>query len=511
MKKRMFGLLASVMLSVFLLAGCGSSPAASTSGSGSGDYHGALKGVELAVGTSGTYAPFSYFDKDGTTLTGYDVELMGKLQEILGFTLKDGAMKDMDYGPLGTSLSQGQLDVGAAALCATDERKKTMKFSDTYYDAGIVVIVAKDNTAIKSVDDLKTGKYKVAVQTGCAAYEYAAANLPESSLQSFDSQALAYKAVEDGQADATIYDLPGTNYGIKTGAIQVKTVGDEFYKGQAPYALAFSMNIVKKYPHIIDDFNSALQELKENGTLDELNHAWWAHFWSHTYTDWSQIEAPSYKGETSVHGLDLDWKRFVTYQSTEFMKHEIAAVKAVDPSLPVTANFMGMYAYGLDYYKMGVPLDVISWDAYPEWHAPWGDHNVAMIESLSHDMMRSLKKRSFLLMECTPSTTNWRPVSKLKKPGMHKLSAVNAIAHGADSVCYFQKEMRATSLPITITSLSSLKDGPLIIWSGFGFLTENAIIMQKWRLLTNYGKERISKPLAQTSRQAPFTILMVNG
>ena len=172
MKKRMFGLLASVMLSVFLLAGCGSSPAASTSGSG--DYHGALKGVELAVGTSGTYAPFSYFDKDGTTLTGYDVELMGKLQEILGFTLKDGAMKDMDYGPLGTSLSQGQLDVGAAALCATDERKKTMKFSDTYYDAGIVVIVAKDNTAIKSVDDLKTGKYKVAVQTGWLKYYYPA-------------------------------------------------------------------------------------------------------------------------------------------------------------------------------------------------------------------------------------------------------------------------------------------------------------------------------------------------
>ena len=126
--------------------------------------------------------------------------------------------RGQDIQHLALSLQAGQLDVGAAALCATDERKKTMKFSDTYYDAGIVVIVAKDNTAIKSVDDLKTGKYKVAVQTGCAAYEYAAANLPESCLQSFDSQALAYKAVEDGQADATIYDLPGTNYGIKTGA-----------------------------------------------------------------------------------------------------------------------------------------------------------------------------------------------------------------------------------------------------------------------------------------------------
>ena len=45
----------------------------------------------------------------------------------------------MDYGPLGTSLSQGSLDVGAAALCATDERKKNMNFTQTYYDAGIVV------------------------------------------------------------------------------------------------------------------------------------------------------------------------------------------------------------------------------------------------------------------------------------------------------------------------------------------------------------------------------------
>ncbi len=269
MKTRIMALIMGVLLCVGLLSGCGGSQSAS-SGSGSGDYHGALKDVELAVGTSGTYAPFSYFDKDGTTLTGYDIELMKKLQDILGFKLKDGKMQDMDYGPLGTSLSQGQLDVGAAALCATDERKKSMDFSDVYYDAGIVVIVAKDNDTIHSVDDLKDGKYTVAVQTGCAAYEYAVKNLPENCLKSFDSQALAYKAVEDGQADATIYDMPGTSYGIKTGAINVKIVGDEFFKGQAPYSIAFSKNIVKKYPHIIEDFNQALQELKDNGTLDEL-------------------------------------------------------------------------------------------------------------------------------------------------------------------------------------------------------------------------------------------------
>ncbi|MGN0688700.1 MAG: beta-galactosidase [Oscillospiraceae bacterium] len=179
--------------------------------------------------------------------------------------------------------------------------------------------------------------------------------------------------------------------------------------------------------------------LKEKyGTLDALNHAWWAHFWSHTYTSWEQIHSPSWLGETSIHGLNLDWKRFVTYKSIDFMKHEISTVKAVNPDIPVTANLMGLYVYGLDYYKFAKELDVISWDSYPEWHAPSCNEDVARNESLSHDMMRALKHKPFLLMECTPSTTNWRPISKLKKPGMHTLSVINAIAHGADSGLYFQ-------------------------------------------------------------------------
>ena len=174
------------------------------------------------------------------------------------------------------------------------------------------------------------------------------------------------------------------------------------------------------------------------GTLDELNHAWWAHFWSHTYTEWNQIHSPSSIGETSIHGLALDWKRFVTEQTRDFMQWEIDCVKAVNPEIPVTANFMEVFNYGLNYYELCKPLDVISWDAYPDWHVTWGNDRVGMIASLSHDMMRTLKHRSFLLMENTPSTTNWRGVSKLKKPGMHLLSAVNAIAHGSDSTMYFQ-------------------------------------------------------------------------
>ena len=236
--------------------------------------YGALDGVELKVGTSGTYAPFSYFAEDGTTLQGYDLDFLYALKDVLGFEISDDKIQDMDYSPLGTSLSQGMLDIGAAALCATDERKKTMNFSKTYYDAGIVVVVAPDNETISSVDDLKSGDYTVALQSGTIAYEYGVANLPESCIQSYDSQALAYKAVEDGQADATIYDLPGTAYSIKTGEINLKTVGDEFYTGQAPYALAISFAACDEYPGIVEYFDEAIDYLAETGKLDEIKAKW---------------------------------------------------------------------------------------------------------------------------------------------------------------------------------------------------------------------------------------------
>ena len=277
-KRRAISVLMTGALVATMLTGCGSSSdAGSSSGAGSSSEAGGttdLSKVELTVGTSGTYAPFSYFKEDGKTLQGFDVELLKALQDKLGFKIKNDTIQDMDYGPLTTSLTQGQIDLGAAALCATDERKEVMNFSDIYYDAGIIVAVGKDNNDIKSVDDLTDGKYKVAVQTGTIAYEYATSKLPEKCLQSFDSQALAYKAVEGGQADATIYDAPGTSYSIKTGEVKFKIVGDEFYNGQAPYALAFSFDICKKYPDIIEQFNKAIKELQDDGTIDKLKKDW---------------------------------------------------------------------------------------------------------------------------------------------------------------------------------------------------------------------------------------------
>ena len=177
--------------------------------------------------------------------------------------------------------------------------------------------------------------------------------------------------------------------------------------------------------------------LKEKyGTLDNLNAAWWTTFWSHRYTDWSQVEAPGGLGESSTNGMFIDWRRFSTWQCKTFMTAEKEAVQAVNPDLKVTANLMERF-WDYDYFDLAEGMDVVSWDSYPMWHS--GDDVARAAEfAMNHDMMRSFKDQPFLLMESTPSQVNWKPINKLKRPGMHLLSSLQALAHGSQSVLYFQ-------------------------------------------------------------------------
>ncbi|WP_432459936.1 beta-galactosidase [Agarivorans sp. QJM3NY_25] len=188
-----------------------------------------------------------------------------------------------------------------------------------------------------------------------------------------------------------------------------------------------------------DECQSAFRLWLQNKyqSLDELNQKWWSQFWSHNYSSWSQIESPSSIGENSVHGLKLDWKRFVSEQVTDFCVQEVKPLKKVNAKLPVTANLME-YFYDYDYWKLSQAIDIASWDSYPLWHQGQDDLGLACYTAMYHDLMRSLKDQPFLLMESTPSQTNWQPVTKLKKPGMHLLASMQAVAHGSDSVQYFQ-------------------------------------------------------------------------
>lgn len=179
------------------------------------------------------------------------------------------------------------------------------------------------------------------------------------------------------------------------------------------------------------------QWLKEKyKTLDALNHAWWSAFWSHTYTDWEQIHSPSPHGEDELHGLNLDWRRFVSSKLQDFCHEEIKAVREYS-DLPATVNMM-LYFDPLDYDKWSHEVDVISWDSYPSWHTKEDEVPIAVWAAFMHNQMRSFQKKPFLLMESTPSLVNWADDNNVKRPGMNYLSSMQAIAHGSDSVLYFQ-------------------------------------------------------------------------
>ncbi|MGM9616651.1 beta-galactosidase, partial [Butyricicoccus sp.] len=177
---------------------------------------------------------------------------------------------------------------------------------------------------------------------------------------------------------------------------------------------------------------------KKYGTLEALNRAWNTAFWSHTFYDWDEIVAPDTRSEhidrerTMFQGISLDYQRFQSDSILECYQLERDAIRAVLPDASITTNLMGFYKE-LDYQKWAKEMDFISWDNYPANEDSYAD--IAM----AHDLMRGIKQgQPFALMEQTPSVTNWLPYNALKRPGVMRLWSYQAMAHGADTVMFFQ-------------------------------------------------------------------------
>ncbi len=191
-------------------------------------------------------------------------------------------------------------------------------------------------------------------------------------------------------------------------------------------------------PACVRKFQVYLAE-KFDHDIQKLNGAWWNTFWSHNYNSFSQIEPPFSNGEGSIMGLNLEWQRFTTWNTTDFLRFEKKILKDITPTVPVTTNFMKLYN-GLDYRVLAKELDIISWDSYPRYHN--GDETLwdtEMENAFDHAVMRGMQKdKPFMLMESVPGAVNWHPFNKQKRPGMHRLAALQAVACGADTVQYFQ-------------------------------------------------------------------------
>lgn len=173
-------------------------------------------------------------------------------------------------------------------------------------------------------------------------------------------------------------------------------------------------------------------------TIEELNRAWNTAFWGHTFYEWDEIVLPNLLSEhfaenrTTFQGISLDYRRFNSEGMLHCFKAEYEAIKSVIPDAKITTNLMGFYK-PLDYQMWANEMDFISWDNYPANEDPYA--RIAM----NHDLMRGIKGgQPFVLMEQTPSVTNWLAYNALKRPNVMRLWSYQAMAHGADAIMFFQ-------------------------------------------------------------------------
>ncbi len=176
---------------------------------------------------------------------------------------------------------------------------------------------------------------------------------------------------------------------------------------------------------------------KKYGTIEELNKAWNMEFWGHTIYDWDEIVLPNALGEgigtekTAFAGISIDYRRFNSDSMLANFVAERDAIRVYDKETPITTNLMGTYK-GLDYFKWAREMDIVSWDNYPRYDTPWSH------TAMCHDLMRGLKDAPFMLMEQTPSQQNWQPYNSLKRPGQMRAQSYQTLAHGADTIQFFQ-------------------------------------------------------------------------
>lgn len=237
-------------------------PEAAEAGSGEEAAASALDKDTLVVGTNAAFPPFEYAGEDGSP-DGFDIALINAIGEKLG---KNIDVQDMEFDSLVSSIG-GKIDMAIAGMTVTEERKNMVDFSDSYYDAVQCIVLPKDS-AIASYQDL-LGK-KIGVQLGTTG-DFAAEDIvAEDSSTTVSQYNKAVDAVNDllnGRLDLVIIDRNPAQVFVASHPDELISLeGGQFDFETENYAIA----LPKGDTVLLEAVNSALAELKADGTFDAL-------------------------------------------------------------------------------------------------------------------------------------------------------------------------------------------------------------------------------------------------
>ncbi len=236
--KKIISIALAAAMCVCLFAGCGKD-----------------KGGKLTMATNATFPPYEYYEND--KIVGIDAEIAQAVADKLGMELE---IVDTEFGSIITGVQTGKYDFGMAGMTVTEDRLKSIDFTDTYA-TGVQSIIVKDGSDIKSVDDLDG--HKIGVQQDTTGHIYASDDYGDENVVPFNKGTDAVAALVSGKVDCVIIDNEPAKSYIKNNK-GLKILDTEYVTED--YAICVS----KENTELKDKINKALSELKDDGTVKKI-------------------------------------------------------------------------------------------------------------------------------------------------------------------------------------------------------------------------------------------------
>ncbi len=290
------------------------------------------------------------------------------------------------------------------------------------------------------------------------------------------------------------YSLLNPHFLAATRAIV--TAEAEHYKNN-PAVLGFQIDNELGNPYCYDHYCRAAFQAwlrRKYHRLDALNRAWGTIFWGHTYTAWTEIPLPwnTLFGVVNP-SLALDYDRFFSQTTRRYLDFQARILRRIAPAKAITTNEMGMFD-AVDYSRLNTAIDFAAWDNYPMFDQRHSDY---FGPALAHDLMRGSKAgRNFMVMEEEAGLPGWTTFwGRQAAPRLYRVWAYQAIAHGADGVCYFRWR--------------TSRYGTEQYWQGI--LDQDSVLNQRYRVIARMGREvRRLTPLIEGTRVAARIALLVS-
>ena len=253
-----------------VLAGCGNSNAASTDSSSdakSDEKKGMtlIEDGKLTVVAELGFAPFEYMDEKTGEPVGFDVDVINAVAEKMGLTAS--YLPNQKFDTLVPIIKQGgKADVSIAAVTITDERMESVDFSEPCLDSNQAIVVAKGSS--ETEETLNDASKQVVCQGGTTGDEWIGENLPDAVRVPVDDVTAALTGVQTGLYQAMVVDLPVASYMLAQSFSDLEIVKE------IPTGEQYGIAVSKDNPELTQAVNKALEDMKSDGTMKEIETKW---------------------------------------------------------------------------------------------------------------------------------------------------------------------------------------------------------------------------------------------